>query len=189
MVSIAALWLPIVVAAVVVFVASSIMHMLLPYHKSDYRKLPDEERVVDCLRASGVTPGPSYHFPHCTHKDMKSPETIEKFKRGPVGLLTLLPSGPPAMGKYLGLWFGFCLLLSFVIGLLGGTTFGPGARHHVIFHFFAITAFLGYGFGQLQDSIWKGQTWGVTLKHLFDSLIYALLTAEIFSLLWPTAIG
>jgi hypothetical protein len=34
MVPLAALWLPIVVSAVIVFVASSIMHMLLPYHKS-----------------------------------------------------------------------------------------------------------------------------------------------------------
>ena len=185
MVPITALWLPILLAAVVVFIASSIMHMVLPYHKSDYRKLPDEDKVVDSLRAVGVTPGPVYHFPHSTHKDMKSPEAIEKFKRGPVGLLTIIPSGPPAMGKYLGLWFALCLLISFVVGCFAGATHAPGTEHHEIFHFFAITAFLAYGFGHFQDSIWKGQTWGVTLKHLFDAAIYALLTAETFSLLWP----
>jgi len=47
MVSITALWLPILLSAVIVFVASSIIHMLLPIHKSDYRKLPDEEKVMD----------------------------------------------------------------------------------------------------------------------------------------------
>ena len=116
---------------------------------------------------------------------MKSPETIEKFKRGPVGLLTIFPSGPPAMGKFLGLWFGLCLLISVVVGCFAGATHGPGAEHHEIFHFFAVTAFLAYGFGNFQDSIWKGQTWVVTLKHFFDAAIYALLTAETFSLLWP----
>ena len=92
MVSITALWLPILLAAVVVFIASSIIHMVLPYHRSDYRKLPEEERVTEALRAAGVTQGPVYHFPYSTHKDMKSPETMEKFKRGPVGLLTIFPS-------------------------------------------------------------------------------------------------
>jgi len=37
-----ALWLPILLSAVIVFVASSIMHMVLPYHRNDYGQLPDE---------------------------------------------------------------------------------------------------------------------------------------------------
>ena len=36
MVSIASLWLPIVLAAVIVFIASSVIHMLPLWHKSDY---------------------------------------------------------------------------------------------------------------------------------------------------------
>src|SRR5438874_5028009 len=89
MVSITALWLPILLSAVIVFVASSVIHMVLPIHKSDYRKLPDEDRVMDALRSVGVTPGRAYMFPFCTPKDMKSPAVVEKFKRGPVGLLTI----------------------------------------------------------------------------------------------------
>jgi hypothetical protein len=83
------------------FVASSIMHMALSYHKSDYRKLPDEDRVTDAVRSAGGTRGPAYFFPYFSFKEMKSPDVIEKLKRGPVGLLTVLPSGPPAMGKNL----------------------------------------------------------------------------------------
>src|SRR5258708_2427291 len=98
MAHIGALWIPILLSAVIVFVASSILHMVLPYHKSDYRKLPEEDKVVDALRAAGVTPGPAYHFPHTTHKEMKSPEVVEKFKRGPDGLLTAIPSGPRRFG-------------------------------------------------------------------------------------------
>src|SRR4030088_1422964 len=92
MVPITALWLPILLSAVIVFVASSILHMVLPFHKSDYRKLPEEDKVMDALRAVGVTPGRTYHFPFCTHKEMKSPEAVEKVKRGPIGLLTVTPA-------------------------------------------------------------------------------------------------
>jgi hypothetical protein len=185
MVPISALWMPILVSAVIVFVASSILHMVLPYHKSDYRKLPEEDRVVDALRAVGVTPGPVYHFPHTTHKDMKSPEVAEKFKRGPVGLLTVIPSGPPAMGKYLGLWFVYCIVVSVLVAIVAGTTLRPGTSYLLVFHLTGLAAFLAYGVGQLQDSIWKGQTCGVTFKHVVDGLIYALLTAGTFGWLWP----
>jgi hypothetical protein len=185
MVPISALWMPILLSAVIVFVASSILHMVLPYHKSDYRKLPDEDKVVDVLRAAGVTPGPTYHFPHTTQRDMKSPDVAEKFKRGPVGLLTVIPSGPPAMGKYLGLWFVYCVVVSILVAIVAGTTLSAGTRYPVVFHLTALAALLGHGVGHLQDSIWKGQAWSVTFKHVVDGLIYALLTAGTFGWLWP----
>jgi len=185
MVPITALWLPILLSAVIVFVASSIFHMVLPFHKSDYRKLPEEEKVTDVLRAADVTPGPIYHFPHTTHKEMKSPEAVEKFKRGPVGLLTIFPSGPPAMGKFLGLWFVNCIVVGIFVAYLTGRTRMPGTDYLQVFRVAGTVAFMGYGVGQLQDSIWKGQTWGVTAKHVFDGLIYALLTAGTFGWLWP----
>jgi len=110
MVSLTALWLPILLSAVIVFIASSIIHMVLPYHRSDYRQLPDEDKLLATLRAAGLKPG-LYHFPFCTHKDMNSPAAQEKYKQGPVGLLTVFPSGPVAMPKFLGMWFVYCLLV------------------------------------------------------------------------------
>jgi len=185
MVPITALWLPILLSAVIVFVASSIIHMVLPIHKSDYRKLPEEDRVLDTLRAAGVTPGPVYHFPHTTHKEMKSPEAVERFKRGPVGLLTVIPSGPPAMGKFLGQWFLYCAVIGVFVAYLTGRTLIPGTRYLEVFRVAGTTAFLGYAAAQIQDSIWKGQSWSVTFKHVFDGLIYGLLTAGTFGWLWP----
>ena len=185
MVPITALWLPILLSAVIVFVASSIIHMVLPIHKSDYRKLPEEDRVLDTLRAAGVTLGRTYHFPYCTHKEMKSPEAVEKFKRGPVGLLTLIPNGPPAMGKYLGEWFLYCLLIGVFVAYLTGRTLSPSTQYLEVFRVAGTTAFLGYAVAKIQDSIWKGESWSVTLKHVFDGLIYGLLTAGTFGWLWP----
>ncbi len=185
MVSIAALWLPILLSAVIVFVASSILHMLLPFHRSDYRKLPQEDKVLDCLRTAGVTPGRVYIFPHCDHKDMKSAEAQERFKRGPVGQLTIIPSGPPAMPKFLGQWFVYLLVVGVFVAYLTSRTRPAGTDYLEVFRVAGCTAFMGYSLALIQDSIWRGQTWGVTFKHLLDGLIYALLTAGTFGWLWP----
>ena len=185
MVPIHTLWLPILLSAVIVFVASSIIHMVLPIHKSDYRKVPNEDNVLDALRAAGVTPGRTYHFPFTTHKEMKSPQTVEKFKRGPVGLLTIMPSGAPNLGKFLGQWFLYCVVVSIFTACLTGRTRPPGTQYWEVFQVAGTTAFLGYSLAQLQNSIWRGVTWGVTLKHVLDGLIYGLLTAGTFAWLWP----
>jgi hypothetical protein len=184
MVSLTALWLPILFSAVIVFVASSIMHMVLPYHRSDYRPLPDEDKVLAALRAAGLTRG-LYNFPFCTHKDMKSPSVVEKFKQGPVGFLTLFPSGPPAMPKFLGLWFGYCLIVGFFVAYLTAHTVAPGAQYPAVFRVVGTAAFLAYGLGTLSNGIWKGQPWSMVLKEAFDGLIYGLLTAGTFGWLWP----
>jgi hypothetical protein len=184
MVPLTALWLPILLSAVIVFVASSIMHMVLPYHRSDYKPLPDEDRVLAALRAAGLQRG-LYHFPFCTHKDMKSPAMTEKYKQGPVGLMTVIPNGPPAMPKFLGLWFAYCLIVGFFVAYLTGHTVAPGAHYLAVFRVVGTAAFLAYGLGNLSNGIWKGQPWSMVIKEVFDGLVYACLTAGTFGWLWP----
>jgi hypothetical protein len=184
-VPITALWLPILLSAVFVFIASSIVHMVLPIHRNDYRQLPDEEKVADALRTSGATPGRAYHFPFATHKNMNSPEMVEKFKRGPVGFVILRPSGAPGLAAYLVQWFLFCVLVSFVTAYLTGRTRPAGSEYLEVFRVAGCVSFMAYGVGQLMDPIWKGQTWGVTIKHVIDGLVFALLTAGTFGWLWP----
>ena len=184
MVPLSALWLPILLSAVIVFIASSIMHTLLPYHRNDYQKLPDEDKVLSILRAAGLKRG-LYVFPYCTHKEMKSPEVIEKYKVGPVGMMTVFPSGPPVMPIFLGLWFGYCLLISFFVAYLAGHTVAPATPYPAVFRVVGTGAFLTYGLGTLSNGIWKGQPWGFVIKEAVDGLIYALLTAGTFGWLWP----
>jgi hypothetical protein len=186
MVPLTALWLPILVSAVIVFVASSIMHMLLPYHRSDYHQLPDEDKVMGALRGVGLKRG-LYIFPFCTHKEMKSPAAIEKYKQGPVGFLTILPSGPPAMPKFLIQWFVYCLVIGFFVAYLTGHTVAAGAPYLAVFRVAGTAAFLAYGLGHLSNGIWKGQMWGTTIKEVIDGLVYGLLTAGTFGWLWPAA--
>ena len=184
MVSLSALWLPIVLAAVIVFIASSIMHTVLKYHNSDYHQIPDEDKVLGVLRAASPKPG-LYIFPFCKQQDMKSPAMMEKFKQGPVGMMTVRPSGVPQMPKFLIQWFGFCLLIAFFVAYLTGHTVAAGANYLVVFRVAGTAGFLGYGLGHVSDGIWKGQTWGATIKEVVDGLIYGLLTAGTFGWLWP----
>jgi len=180
----AALWLPILLSAVIVFIASSIMHMVLPYHKSDYRQLPDEDKLLPSLRAAGLQRG-LYIFPHCTHKEMNSPATQEKYKQGPVGMLTIFTSGPPAMPKFLAMWFVYCLIISIFVANLTAYTVVSVAPYRQVFRVAGIAAFLAYGLANLSNGIWKGQPWGNVIKEVVDGLVYALLTAGTFGWLWP----
>jgi hypothetical protein len=184
MVSLTALLLPILLSAVIVFVASSVIHMVLKYHTSDYRQLPEEDKLLAALRPAGLTPG-LYHFPYCSHKDMNSPAMQEKFKQGPVGFLTLYPSGPVAMPKFLGMWFAYCLLVGVFVAYLTGRTVVPGAQYQAVFRVAGTAAFLAFGLGPLVNGIWKGQPWTMVLKEAFDGLVYSLLTAGTFGWLWP----
>ncbi len=184
MVPLTALWLPIVLSAVIVFVASSIMHMLLPYHQSDCQRLPDEDKLLAALRAADLKRG-LYMFPYGTHKEMKSPAMQEKYKQGPVGMMTIFPSGPPALPKFLGMWFVYCLVIGFFTAYLTGHTVAPGANYLVVFRVAGTAAFMAYGLGQLSNGIWKGQPWSMTIKEVADGLVYGLLTAGTFGWLWP----
>jgi hypothetical protein len=187
MVALTALWLPILVSAVLVFLASAVAHMVLAYHRSDFARLPEEDKVLDALRGAKIPPG-AYAFPYAnTMKEMGSPEMRAKQERGPVGLLTMRPSGPPKMGKSLGLWFAYCVVVGVFAAYLAGRTLGPGADYLAVFRIAGTVAFLGYAGGELVDTIWKAQSISTTAKGAFDGLVYALLTAGAFGWLWPAA--
>jgi hypothetical protein len=184
MVSLAALWLPIVLSAIIVFVASAFMHMVLKYHQSDCHQLPDEDKFLALLRPANLKRG-FYFFPYTLPKDMKSPAMLEKYKQGPVGFMTIMPSGPPAMPKFLIQWFGFCLVIGFFVAYLAAHTIAPGATYPEVFRVVGTAAFLAYGLGNLSNGIWKGQTWSMTIKEVLDGLVFGLLTAGTFGWLWP----
>lgn len=185
MTTLAALWLPILLSAAFVFVASSVIHMVLPIHRGDYRKLPDEDSVRAALRGSSTPPG-QYLIPcAASMKDMGSPEMVAKFREGPVGVLVVRPTGLPTMGKALGQWFAFCVVVGVFTAYLTGLALPPGAAGMQVFRIGATVALLGYGFSSVSDSIWKGVAWSTTLKFLLDGFVYALVSGATFAWLWP----
>jgi hypothetical protein len=186
MVSLASLWLPILLSAVAVFVLSSIIHMLLAYHHNDFGKVPAEDEVMDALRPFNIPPG-DYVIPCAgSPKNMGTPAFTEKLNKGPVAFMTVVPNGQPSMGKSLAQWFIYCVIVGvFAAYVTSRAGIGPGADYREVFRFAGCTAFIGYAVALWQNSIWYKHAWSITLKSTFDGLVYALFTAGIFGWLWP----
>ena len=180
-----ALWLPILLSAVFVFVASSIIHMLSPWHKSDYPNLPNEDKVMEALRPFAIPQG-DYMMPRpSSRQDLRSPEFAEKRKKGPVMIFTVMPNDSMAMGRNLMLWFLYCAAVGVFAAYVAGRALPPGTPYLRVFRFAGVAAFLGYAVALWQLSIWYYRAWSTTIKATVDGLIYALLTAGTFGWLWP----
>ena len=180
-----AVWMPILLSAVFVFVASSIIHMASPWHKSDYPKMPNEGQVMDALRPLAIPPG-DYFFPRpSSAADMKSPAFADKMKAGPVVVMTVMPSGPMSMGRNLVLWFLYAVVIGVFAAYIAGRALPPGTVYLRVFQFAGATAFIGYSAALWQMSIWYRRSWTTTIKATVDGLIYAMLTAGTFGWLWP----
>lgn len=184
---IAALWLPILASAVIVFVASSIIHMGPFWHRGECPALPDQDRVQDALRPFNLAPG-EYMLPRA--KDMKSmqePAFVEKLKRGPVVLMTVIPSGPMSMSRHLVQWFIYTVVVSVFSAYLAHATLPADAPYLQVFRVAGTAAFLAYAVGLWQQSIWYSRPWSTTAKHTLDGLIYGCLTGGAFGWLWHMA--
>jgi len=185
MVPLASLVAPIVLAAVLVFVVSSILHMVLPYHRTDWGRVPAEDEVMDALRRFKIPPG-DYMLPCAGTPDtMRTAEFQEKLKRGPVAVMTMMESGPPSMGKSLALWFVYAVVVGLFAGYIASRALPPAADYMQVFRFTGTVAFVGYALALWQNTIWYKRAVGATVKSTIDGFIYALLTGGSFGWLWP----
>lgn len=185
MVSLGSLWLPILLSAVLVFITSSIIHMVLKYHNKDYSRLPHEDAVRVAIRAGNPAPA-QYVIPYCPEmKQMETPEMKQKYTEGPVAVLNILRPGVPTMGKPLIQWFIYSLVVSLFVAYVAANSISFGSPYLHVFRVVAATAFLGYAAGQVPAAIWMGKPWRVAWKEVFDGLLYGLVTAGTFGWLSP----
>src|SRR5262245_23089734 len=185
MTALSALWLPILVSTVLVFVVSSIIHMTPLWHKDDYPRFPNEDRVLDALRPLGIPPG-DYLMPRPANPaEMRSEAFKEKMKRGPAVLLTVMPPWTGSMASNLVQWFVYVLVVGVFAGYITSRALAPGAVYLQVFRFVGATAFIGYALALWQMSIWYRRAWSMTIKATVDGLLYGLLTAGVFGWLWP----
>jgi hypothetical protein len=185
MVPLLSLWLPLVLSAVIVFVASSVMHMVLPYHWGQLKRLPREDDVMAALRGFNIPSG-DYGVP-CPDSPtaLRDPAFLEKRAKGPVAFMTVLPSGSLSMSKNLIQWFVYIFVVNTFAAYIAGRALGPGVDYLAVFRFVGTAAFLGYSLALAQSSIWSARAWSTTATSMFDGLVYGLLTAGTFGWLWP----
>lgn len=182
------LWAPILLSALSVFGASSLIWMFLPIHKKDYKKLPDEEGFMSAVRTQNAGPG-LYYYPFCQHgPEMKEPAFIEKMKAGPWGTIIVF-GGPPNMGKTLPLWLLNNLILATVAAYAATLAARSGADFMSVFTPVALVTLMAYGGNVLTNILWKGEPVGNALRCLFDAVVYAVIVGAIFAATWPKPDG
>ena len=180
------LWLPILVAAVLVYIASALIHMVFKWHNSDYRKLVNEDEVQAILRKGGTLAPGQYTAPYCADmKAMRDENVVKKFVEGPVVFFTVFKSGPPKMGGTLARWFLYNLLIAVIAGSIALQVYGLPGNAHYAGHLVGLVTFLTYAGGSVQSGIWMGKPWVSVLKDLLDALIYGIVSALAFWWLWP----
>lgn len=180
-------WLPILLSAVFVFLASAVINMALKFwHAPDMKGFANEDEVAAAIRRGNPAPG-LYMMPFCDPATYKDPAVQAKFDQGPVAKIYLSANGMKSLGAHLGAWFLLCLAISIVCAGLAGAVLPRNADVHAIWHTVGLAALLGYSFGEPTNAIWRGQPWIVSLKYMVDGLVYAVLTAATFAWLWPAA--
>ena len=187
-VSLGALWLPVLLAAVLSFAGSAIVWTVLHYHDGDWKLVPDEGAFLEALRKAGLATG-QYMFPHMDPKaaDKKAQQKVweERCAQGPVGVVFLGKPGRLNMGKTMGQMVLYFLVVSFFIAYIASHALPHGAAYLKVFQVVGATAFVAYGSAQFVDSIWFYRSWRSTWLNVLDALIYACLTAGTFGWLWP----
>jgi len=174
-----------VLSAVAVFFVSSIIHMATPWHKGDYAKAPDEDKLMEAVRSLGLPPG-DYMVPRpASRQDVASAAFKEKLAKGPVMVLTLMPGGPISMGTNLLQWFLYALVMGLFAAYVASRALSVGADPLPVLRFAGATAFIGYSAALWQMSIWYRRSWITTLKSTVDGLVYALITGAMLAWLWP----
>ena len=180
------LWMPILVTAVLIFVASSVIHMVIQWHKGDYKPLANEDDVRAVIRAPSPGPG-LYVIPYCSDmKEMGGEAMKQKFREGPVALLTIRNNGDMNMGKTLLMWFVYSLVVAAIAGCLTMGAFTAGRDFaHKAGHLAGMISFLTYFGGSVQMGIWMGKPWSSVARDLVDCLVYGVISALVFMWLWP----
>lgn len=177
--------LPILLSAVAIFFASTVIHVGIKFHNPDYKKLPNEDEVAAAIRRGSPSAG-EYVFPHCLEGSQKnSPEMQAKFAAGPIGMMYLRAPGELKIGPFLGKWFAYTVVVVALVAYVAKSTLAPGAPYLKVFQIVGATAWLAFSWQGPADSIWKGKPWVSTTRYFVDGLVYALLAAGVFGWLWP----
>lgn len=187
MIQVAALWLPIVVSAAAVFVASALAWTVMPHHRSDFSPADDEDVLADAVRRCAAKPG-MYYFPWADKGAERTEEYRQKVAAGPVGLLKVRnPKSALGMKGAMVKAFVFNLVVATLVAYIAGGAHGPGAAYLDVFGTVGPATFLAYALSSVQESIWMGLPRSAAIKQGLDGFVYALLTAGIFGALWPIA--
>ena len=182
-VSLASLWLPILLSAVFVFIVSNFICMALPFwHRKDFKKLPNDKAIVAALSSA---PSGQYTAPAMDEWAKGTAEERAAIEKGPMALLLVRNPNAFSFGTALTSHFVYNIVISVLVAYIAAVTL-PAHTHYLrVFRVAGTAAILAYAFRSIPDTIWFGKPWAVTIKDIIDGVIFGLLTAGTFGWLWP----
>ena len=184
MVSLLDLWLPILVSAVIVQIASSVIHMALPFwHTADYGRTGNDGPMVEAMRSlrSGL-----YLIPGMPH-EKPSKEWEAEWSKGPSAIVYLRNPAAMSIGKNMGIYFLYCIVSAIFVAYIAGQTLPRGTEYLRVMQLAGAAGTIFWAFGNnISDAIWYGKPWRVAIKYMVDGVIYGSLMGGTFGWLWPS---
>lgn len=179
------LWMPILASGLVVFILSALAWTVFPHHKSEWQGVPNEDEVLAAMGQSSLPPG-LYTFPYYRDpKEREHPAIRAKLERGPVGYLTVIPSGIQGMGSMMLQSLLYNVVVSLFTAYVAWHALGAGADYLAVFRVGGAVSFMAYTLAAVPESIWFGRPWSSLARQLVDGALYAVFAAGIFGWLWP----
>lgn len=176
------LWLPILLTTVMLFFSGFICWMVLPNHKPDWKKLPNETEFLHKMAEWDIPKG-NYAYPYAMDKESMEGENAKKaIEQGTFGTIQAW-GGQPSMGNNLLCQVGFLFVTNFCLAYLATLGVAPGADFMTVFRFVATAAFLTFTAAVVPGAIWfKNRITG----HIIDGVIQAAIAGAVFAWLWPS---
>jgi hypothetical protein len=178
------LWIPILVSAAAVWVASALCWMAIGHHNHDHAAIPDEQGFIEALKSWNLPPG-NYGFPDfqkCKDKSIPADQK-PKWGEGPMGLLRVW--GPTSMGGNMLWTFLTFLVVSALIAYLGSAALRPGDSFAHVFQVLGTAGVLAYCFAGIPNDIWFQKSRRSMVLNFIDGVVFGLITGAVFAWLWP----
>jgi len=178
----AVLWLPILVATVVLWILSFVAWVVSSHHFGDFKRLDAEDDIMDLLKQEQVPAG-NYMFPYSGSKqEQGSKEYAERYAQGPRGTLNIYDM--PNMGLNMALTILYFLVTVMTIAYITEVAcpIGDASNDFMrVFRFAGTVGVLTYASSPILHRIWfKAKMW----TDILDGAVYGTALGLIFALLW-----
>ena len=177
-----ALWLPILVATVVLWVLSFVAWVVLPHHFGDFKKLDSENEMMELVKQANIPAG-NYMFPYSgTKPEQDSKEYQDRYTEGPRGTLNVY--NMPNMGINMAQTILYFLITSLTIACITNVACPAGDAETDFMKVFRIAGTIGvltYASSGVLHKIWfKAKQW----TDMLDGAVYGVALGLIFAALW-----
>ena len=176
------LWLPIIVATVVLWILSFVAWVVMFLHFPDFKKLDAEDEIMDLVSEKNVPAG-NYMFPHAGSKaEQGKKEYQDRYMAGPRGTLNVYDV--PNMGLNMVLTIVYFLVTAITIAYITEVACPAGDAENTFMKVFRIAGTIGvltYASSPVLHRIWfKARM----ITDMIDGVAYGLAIGLIYALLW-----